>query len=235
MEYLLEGKHLFMQYGKGDAAVRALDDVSFRIGKGELVVLLGSSGSGKSSLLSVLGGMARPDSGEILFGDYGDICTFSRKQQTVYRRDAVGFIFQFYNLIPELTAYQNVALAADMAKSPRDVNEVLSMMGIAHRAGHYPAQMSGGEQQRTSIARAIVKNADLLLCDEPTGALDYQTGRQILAEVEQLVRTHGHTVVIATHTMAIASIADRVIRMKSGRITEESVNSSPAKAGDVEW
>ena len=235
MEYLLEGKHLVKQYGKGDAAVRALDDVSFRIGKGELVVILGSSGSGKSTLLSVIGGMVRPDSGEILFGDYGDVCAFSRKQQTAYRRDAIGFIFQFYNLIPELTAYQNVALAADMAKSPRGVNEVLSMMGIAHRAGHYPAQMSGGEQQRTSIARALVKNADLLLCDEPTGALDYQTGRQILVEVEQLVRKHGHTVVIATHTLAIASIADRVIRMKSGRITEESINSSPAEAKDVEW
>ena len=235
MDYLLEGKHLVMQYGKGDAAVRALDDVSFRVKRGELVVLLGSSGCGKSTLLSVLGGMVKPDSGEILFDGCGNICSFSRKRQTVYRRDTVGFVFQFYNLIPELTAYQNVALAADMAKSPRPVDEVLTMMGIAHRKNHYPAQMSGGEQQRVSIARALVKNAELLLCDEPTGALDYRTGRQILEEVEKLVRVHAHTVEIATHTLSIASIADRVIRMQSGRITEERINPEPVSAGNVEW
>lgn len=234
-EILLEGKHLKKTYGKGDAAVRALDDVSFRIHRGELTVILGSSGSGKSTLLNVIGGMAKPDEGEIIFQNYGDICAFNKKQQTEYRKDAVGFIFQFYNLIPELNVRENIALAYDMAKNPRPVQEVIDMMGIAHRADHYPAQMSGGEQQRVSIARALVKNADFLLCDEPTGALDFNTGRQLLVELEKLVREHGQTVVIVTHTVSIASIADRILKMRSGKIEEEIVNPHPISADQVEW
>lgn len=234
-EVLLEGRHLRKTYGKGDAAVHALDDVSFKIHRGELTVILGSSGSGKSTLLNMIGGMARPDSGEILFQNYGDICAFNKKQQTAYRKDAVGFIFQFYNLIPELNVWENISMAADMAKNPRPVQEVIDMMGISHRIHHYPAQMSGGEQQRVSIARALVKNADFLLCDEPTGALDFNTGRQLLIELEKLVREHGQTVVIVTHTVSIAAIADRILKMRSGKIVEEIVNPQPTSAKNVEW
>ena len=234
-EILLEGKNLRKSYGKGEAAVHALDDVSFKIHRGELTVILGSSGSGKSTLLNMIGGMAKPDSGEIIFQNYGNICAFNKKQQTAYRKDAVGFIFQFYNLIPELSVWENVSMAADMAKNPRPVREVIEMMGISHRTKHYPAQMSGGEQQRVSIARALVKNADFLLCDEPTGALDFNTGRQLLIELEKLVREHGQTVVIVTHTVSIAAIADRILKMRSGKNVEEIVNPQPTSAKNVEW
>lgn len=234
-EILLEGIHLTKTYGEGDACVRALDDVSFHIHKGELTVILGSSGSGKSTLLNVIGGMAKPDSGQVLFGDLGDIVSFGKKEQTSFRKDAVGFIFQFYNLIPELTVWENVALSADMVKAPRPVREVLETMGLSHRKDHYPSQLSGGEQQRVSIARALVKNAAFLLCDEPTGALDFHTGRQILIELEKLVREQGQTVVIVTHTMSISAIADRILKMRSGRIVEEIVNPQPVPAHTVEW
>ncbi|MCI6812668.1 MAG: ABC transporter ATP-binding protein [Lachnospiraceae bacterium] len=234
-EVLVEGVNLTKTYGEGDACVHALDDVSFRIHKGELTVILGSSGSGKSTLLNVIGGMARPDSGKVIFDGFGDIAGFRKKQQTVFRKDSVGFVFQFYNLIPELTVWENVALVADMAKAPRPVKEVLEMMGLSHRKDHYPSQLSGGEQQRVSIARALVKNAAFLLCDEPTGALDYNTGKQILIELEKLAREQGQTVVIVTHTTSISTIADRILKMRSGRIVEEIVNPHPASAAVVEW
>lgn len=234
-EVLLEGIHLVKTYGEGDACVRALNDVSFRIHKGELTVILGSSGSGKSTLLNMLGGMSRPDEGKVIFQGLGDITGFTKKKQTAFRKDYVGFIFQFYNLIPELTVWENVALAADMARRPRPVLEVLEAMGLSHRRDCYPSQLSGGEQQRVSIARALVKNAAFLLCDEPTGALDYHTGKQILIELEKLSREHGQTVVIVTHTTSIAAIADRIIKMQSGRIVEEIVNPNPVPAATVEW
>lgn len=234
-EVLVEGVNLIKTYGEGNACVHALDDVSFRIHKGELTVILGSSGSGKSTLLNVIGGMTRPDSGKVIFDGFGDIAGFRKKQQTVFRKDMVGFVFQFYNLIPELTVWENVALVADMAKIPRPVEEVLEMMGLSHRKDHYPSQLSGGEQQRVSIARALVKNAAFLLCDEPTGALDYNTGKQILIELEKLAREQGQTVVIVTHTTSISTIADRIIKMRSGRIVEEIVNPHPVSAAMVEW
>ncbi|MDD5953587.1 MAG: ABC transporter ATP-binding protein [Firmicutes bacterium] len=232
---MVEGVNLTKTYGEGDACVHALDDVSFRIHKGELTVILGSSGCGKSTLLNVIGGLARPDSGKVIFDWLGDIAGLRKKQQTVFRKDMVGFIFQFYNLIPELTVWENVAIVADMAKEPRPVAEVLEMMGLSHRKDHYPSQLSGGEQQRVSIARALVKNAAFLLCDEPTGALDYNTGKQILIELEKLAREQGQTVVIVTHTTAISTIADRILKMRSGRIVEEIVNPHPVSAATVEW
>jgi putative ABC transport system ATP-binding protein len=234
-EVLLEGKNLRKTYGQGDAAVHALNNVSFKIHRGELTVILGSSGSGKSTLLNMIGGMATPDEGEIIFANKGNICAFNKRQQTDYRKDCVGFIFQFYNLIPELNVEENISLAADMAVNPRPIQEVIDMMGIGHRTKHYPSQMSGGEQQRVSIARALVKNADFLLGDEPTGALDFNTGRQLLIEIERLVREFGQTVVIVTHTVSIASIADRILKMRSGKIVEEIVNPHPTAAADVEW
>ena len=234
-EVLVEGVNLTKTYGEGDACVHALDDVSFRIHKGELTVILGSSGCGKSTLLNVIGAMTRPDSGKVIFDGIGDIAGFRKKQQTLFRKDMVGFVFQFYNLIPELTVWENVALAADMAKAPRPVEEVLEMMGLSHRKDHYPSQLSGGEQQRVSIARALVKNAAFLLCDEPTGALDYNTGKQILIELEKLAREQGQTVVIVTHTTSISTIADRILKMRSGRIVEEIVNPHPVSAAMVEW
>ncbi len=178
-EVLVEGVNLIKTYGEGNACVHALDDVSFRIHKGELTVILGSSGSGKSTLLNVIGGMTRPDSGKVIFDGFGDIAGLRKKQQTVFRKDMVGFVFQFYNLIPELTVWENVALVADMAKVPRPVEEVLEMMGLSHRKDHYPSQLSGGEQQRVSIARALVENAAFQLSYAPTGALDYHSGKHI--------------------------------------------------------
>lgn len=234
-EVLLDIRHLTKSFGKDENAVKALDDVSFQIFKGEFMVILGSSGSGKSTLLNMIGGMDRPDNGQILLPDGKDICSYSKKQQCNYRKDTVGFIFQSYNLIPDLTAYENVALAAAMSPNARKVDEVLGMIGIADRRSHYPSQMSGGEQQRVSIARAIVKNADFLLCDEPTGALDFQTGRQLLVELESLVRSYGQTVVLVTHTASIASIANRVIKMRSGRIVESVANPFPQSAAEIEW
>lgn len=234
-DVLLDIRHLNKTFGKDAAAIKALDDVSFQIFKGEFMVILGSSGSGKSTMLNMLGGMDKPDSGQILLPNGNDICTYSKKQQCDYRKDVVGFIFQSYNLIPDLTAEENVALAAEMSKDSRTTDEVLEMMGLSKRRNHYPSQMSGGEQQRVSIARAIVKNADFLLCDEPTGALDFQTGRQLLIELESLVRNGGQTVVLVTHTASIASIADRVIKMRSGRIVETVANPFPLTAAEIEW
>lgn len=234
-EVLLEGIHLTKTYGEGEACVYALNDVSFRINKGELTVILGSSGCGKSTLLNIIGGMTKPNEGNVIFHGLGDVAGFNKKKQTIFRKDSVGFIFQFYNLLPELTVWENIALAADMAESPRQIEEVLETMCLSHKRNYYPSQLSGGEQQRVSIARALVKNAAFLLCDEPTGALDYNTGKQILIELEKLVREKGQTVVIVTHTTAISNIADRILKMQSGRIVEEIVNPNPVSAAMVEW
>ncbi|MDO4274119.1 MAG: ABC transporter ATP-binding protein [Eubacteriales bacterium] len=234
-EVLMEGKHLVKTYGMGDTKVYALDDVSFKIYKGELTVILGSSGSGKSTLLNMIGGMDKPDSGQLIYFNGEDICAFNRKQQTLYRKNTVGFIFQFYHLIPELSAYENIAFAADMAKEPRDIDKLLEALDIRHRKNHYPYQLSGGEQQRVSIARALVKNAEFLICDEPTGALDHNTGKQLLAELEKLVREQGQTVVIVTHNTAIASIANRVFKLRSGKIVDETENAIPEQVKNVEW
>lgn len=231
---ILSAKELYKTYGKGEAAVHALNDVSLDIYEGELLAILGSSGSGKSTLLNMLGGMDKPDSGSITIGGR-ELSTLKDRELTRYRKDDVGFVFQSFNLIAELTAKENVAMTAVAEKSGDIVTEMLELVGLGAKLDSYPTQMSGGEQQRVSIARALAKNPRLLLCDEPTGALDYETGKQILIALEKLVRDHGKTVVIVTHTQEIGRMADRVIRMRSGRIIERSVNESPVSAEIMEW
>lgn len=231
---LLRAKGLYKQYGSGDGATIALNDVSFEIYEGELLVILGSSGSGKSTLLNIIGGMDRPTRGSIYSGNE-DICTFRDRKLTNYRKNTIGFVFQSFNLIQELTAQENVALTADTASNPNIVKEVFEIVGLSEKMKKYPAQLSGGEQQRVSIARALAKNAAFLLCDEPTGALDYETGKQVLIKLESLSRDLGQTIVIVTHTKEIAKMADRVIRMRSGKIIEEIINTEPVRAESIEW
>lgn len=231
---IFEATDIFKQYGSGSGTTVALDHVSLKIYQGELLVILGSSGSGKSTLLNMIGGMDRPTSGAI-YVDGANICDYSDKQLTAYRREKVGFVFQSFNLIQELTARENVALTADKSGSSVSVDNAFSMVGLSRKKNKYPSELSGGEQQRVSIARALAKKSDFLLCDEPTGALDYETGKQVLIELEALVRQYGKTVVFVTHTQEIATIADRVLRMRSGHIIEEIVNDKPACAADVEW
>lgn len=231
---IFEATDIFKQYGSGSGTTVALDHVSLKIYQGELLVILGSSGSGKSTLLNMIGGMDRPTSGAI-YVDGANICDYSDKQLTAYRREKVGFVFQSFNLIQELTARENVALTADKSGSSVSVDNAFSMVGLSRKKNKYPSELSGGEQQRVSIARALAKKSDFLLCDEPTGALDYETGKQVLIELEALVRQYGKTVVFVTHTQEIATIADRVLRMRSGHIIEETVNDKPACAADVEW
>ena len=231
---ILSAKSLFKTYGKGEAAVHALSDVSLDIYEGELLVILGSSGSGKSTLLNMLGGMDKPDSGSITIGGR-ELSKLRDRELTRYRRDDVGFVFQSFNLIAELTARENVAMTAASGKGGDIVREMLELVGLGHKLDSYPTQMSGGEQQRVSIARALAKDPRLLLCDEPTGALDYETGKQILIALEKLCREHGKTVAVVTHTQEIGRMADRVIRMRSGRIIECSVIESPVSAEIMEW
>lgn len=221
-------------YGQGDGVVHALHDVSMEVREGELLVILGSSGSGKSTLLNMIGGMDLPTEG-CVFVNGQNICTLSDRKRTLYRQKKVGFVFQFFNLLQDLTAAENVALTAGLSADDSAVTTVLEQVGLSGRMNNYPAQLSGGEQQRVSIARALIKGADLLLCDEPTGALDYETGRQILVMLEKLVRELGQTVVIVTHTKEIAKMADRVIRMRSGKIESIWENPQPVAAERIEW
>jgi len=231
---LLSASSLCKTYGNGESAVHALSSVSLDIHEGELLVILGSSGSGKSTLLNMLGGIDIPDSGSIL-SDGCDLCKLKDQKLTAYRRRNVGFVFQSFNLIAELTVRENVSMTADHLNDPDAALNAISLVGLSGKEDSYPTQLSGGEQQRVSIARALAKNPRLLLCDEPTGALDYETGKQILVELESLARNHGKTVVIVTHTQEIAKMADRVIRMRSGRIIDEQENLSPVPAVNIEW
>ena len=233
-QIILDAKGLEKTYGHGSGTVYALRNVSMQVRRGELLVILGSSGSGKSTLLNIIGGMDVPTSGRVLYGRH-NICQMSDRKRTLYRKKKVGFVFQFFNLLQDLTAEENIALAAGLSASDPAVTEVLEQVAMTHRRKNYPAQLSGGEQQRVSIARAPVKKADLLLCDEPTGALDYETGRQILITLERLVRKHGQTAVVVTHTTEIAKMADRVIRMRSGEIVAEWENLTPLAAERIEW
>lgn len=231
---LLEAQNLCKSYGKGEGRVTALSDVSLKIYDGELLTILGSSGSGKSTLLNMLGGMDQPDTGSILIGGK-NLCKLGDRGLTEYRRKNIGFVFQSFNLIAELTAKENVAMTANLSNNPAIVEEVFDLVGLRDKMKSYPTQLSGGQQQRVSIARALAKDPQLLLCDEPTGALDYETGKQILIELEKLVRKHGKTVVVVTHTQEIGKMSDRVIRMRNGKILEESVISAPVSAESIEW
>ena len=221
-------------YGSGQAQVRALDGVSFQVEKGEFVVLLGSSGAGKTTLLNMLGGMDTVTEGKIIL-DGRDISHLNAFEMARYRRLDVGFVFQFYNLIPNLTALENVEIAAQLCPNPIPAAKALEMVGLSERARNFPAQLSGGEQQRVAIARALAKNPRLLLCDEPTGALDYVTGKAVLKLLYDLSKAHGTTVIIITHNQAIAPMADRIIRIKSGQIRSNERNETPVPIERIEW
>ena len=221
-------------YGSGEAEIRALDGASFEVRRGELAVILGASGAGKTTALNILGGMDTATSGRVVVAGR-DITHASEAELVEYRRRDVGFVFQFYNLVPNLTALENVELASQICPSSLDARETLERVGLGQRLDNFPAQLSGGEQQRVSIARAVAKSPKLLLCDEPTGALDYVTGKQILQLLQDTCRTDGITVVLITHNAALAPMADRLIRFKSGRVTEMATNASPTPIEKIEW
>ncbi len=233
-EQYISFQNVTKSYGSGNAQINALADANFEIGKGEFCILLGSSGAGKTTLLNMLGGMDTITSGTILF-DGKDISKFNKRELTTYRRHDVGFVFQFYNLIPNLTALENVEIAAQLCKNPIPAAEALAMVGLAERAGNFPAQLSGGEQQRVAIARALAKNPSLLLCDEPTGALDYVTGKAVLKLLYDLSHERKTTVIIITHNQAIAPMADRIIRIKSGKIISNEINQNVTSIDEIEW
>ena len=221
-------------YKMGEVEIRAVDNISFEISKGEFVVVVGPSGAGKTTVLNILGGMDTATKGNV-FVDGSNIAKYNSHQLTAYRRDDIGFVFQFYNLVPNLTALENVELAMQICKNPLDAQKVLCEVGLEDRMGNFPAQLSGGEQQRVSIARALAKNPKLLLCDEPTGALDYQTGKAILKLLQDTCRQKGMTVVVITHNMAIAPMADLVIRFKNGQVRTITRNSEPTPVEQSEW
>jgi len=221
-------------YGTKEVKIIAVDEISFNISKGEFAVIVGPSGAGKTTVLNILGGMDTATSGKV-WVDGKNIAKYNNRQLTSYRRDDIGFVFQFYNLVPNLTALENVELAGQICKNPMDPKTVLEEVGLKDRLGNFPAQLSGGEQQRVSIARALAKNPKMLLCDEPTGALDYQTGKQILALLQKQSRENGMTVVIITHNSALTAMADRVIRVRSGQITDVRQNAAPMPVESIEW
>ena len=221
-------------YGMGEVEVHALRDVDIDLFPGELLVLLGASGSGKSTLLNILGGLDIPTSGSVRYQGR-DLGEADERELTRYRRDHVGFVFQFYNLIPSLTARENVALVTDIARSPMRPEEALAMVGLEERLDHFPSQLSGGEQQRVAIARAVAKRPNVLLCDEPTGALDFETGKRVLQVIERINSETETTTAIITHNTAIAQMGDRVVRMSSGRIVEEHRNERRASPDEIEW
>ncbi len=227
-------RHLGKTYGSGKIEVLALRDVSLEVGRGEFIVLLGASGSGKSTLLNILGGLDTATTGQVLFGDQ-DLSQAGEAQLTAYRRLHVGFVFQFYNLIPSLTVYENVALVTDIAIDPMPVADAIAMVGLAGRSDHFPAQLSGGEQQRVAIARAIVKRPAVLLCDEPTGALDYATGKLVLEVIERINRELGTTAIVITHNAAIAGMADRVVRLGDGQIQNVLANAHKLSPSELAW
>ena len=223
----IEFKDVIKAYGEGDARIHALDGASFTVERGELAIILGASGAGKTTALNILGGTVTVDG--------RDVSSANEAQLVEYRRADVGFVFQFYNLVPNLTALENVELAAQICPDSLDAEQTLRQVGLGERLGNFPAQLSGGEQQRVSIARALAKNPKLLLCDEPTGALDYKTGKQILQLLQDTCRKQGITVIIITHNSALAPMADRLIRFKSGRVESETVQQNPVPIETIEW
>ncbi len=234
MEDFVKLEHVSKTYGSGEGQVQALKDASFTIGKGEIAVIVGQSGAGKTTLLNILGGMDTLTSGKV-FLDGREVSAYRGRQLATYRREEVGFVFQFYNLIPNLTALENVELAAQIVKNHRPAEEVLTQVGLEHRLRNFPAQLSGGEQQRVAIARALAKNPKLLLCDEPTGALDYATGKEVLKLLQDQSREQGMTVVIITHNSALTAMADRVIKVRSGTIQSVKENEHVIPVEEIEW
>lgn len=221
-------------YRMGELKIKALDGISFSINKGEFIVVVGPSGAGKSTVLNILGGMDAVSSGKVIV-DGSEISSYNTRQLTTYRRYDIGFVFQFYNLVQNLTAAENVELAAQICKNPLDPDEVLEEVGLKERLDNFPAQLSGGEQQRVAIARALAKNPKLLLCDEPTGALDYNTGKSILKLLQDTCRKMGMTVAVVTHNSAIAPMADRIIKIKNGRVDKIIMNENPTPVERIEW
>lgn len=234
MEHFVEFCHVSKVYEMGEVRINALRDASFTVDKGEICVIVGPSGAGKTTLLNILGGMDTLTSGNVRI-DGKEISAYSGRQLTAYRRYDVGFVFQFYNLIQNLTALENVEMATEICKNPLQPEEILARVGLAARAGNFPSQLSGGEQQRVSIARALAKNPKLLLCDEPTGALDYVTGKQILKLLQDTSRETGMTVIIITHNSALTAMADRVISVKNGTVVDEHRNETVTPVEEIEW
>ncbi len=230
----VEFRNVKKVYKMGEVSIEALHDVNFTIKKGEICVIVGPSGAGKTTLLNILGGMDRLTSGQVLL-DGAEVSSFSRRELASYRRYDVGFVFQFYNLIQNLTAIENVELATQICREPLDPMAVIDQVGLRDRALNFPSQLSGGEQQRVAIARALAKNPKLLLCDEPTGALDYVTGKQILKLLQDTARSTGMTVIIITHNSALTAMADRVVRIRSGTVAEQYENEHPVSVEQIEW
>ena len=234
MDTFVKLENITKIYHMGEVEIRAVDGIDFSIQKGEFVVIVGPSGAGKTTVLNILGGMDTASGGRITV-DGQDITKYSERQLTGYRRDDIGFVFQFYNLIPNLNIKENVETGAYLSDHPMDTDEILKGLGLYEHRHKLPNQLSGGQQQRTSIGRAIIKNPDLLLCDEPTGALDYNTSREILKLIEQINQTYGNTIIIVTHNDAIKNMADRVIRLRDGQIRKNYVNEIKIAAGDLDW
>ncbi|MDA1049147.1 MAG: ABC transporter ATP-binding protein [Planctomycetota bacterium] len=233
-EIILELIDVRRTFRMGEVAVQVLKGVSFQVRRGEFLAVVGPSGSGKTTILNLIGGLDSPTSGVIRYRDQ-DLTQASRSELTRYRRDAIGFVFQFYNLVPNLTARENILVTTEISQNPRDVDEVLQLVDLTDRAHHFPAQLSGGEQQRIAIARAFAGNPEVLLCDEPTGALDFETGKKVLRVLLDLNQQLGKTVIVITHNSALAQVADRVIHLRSGEISSDEVNESPIAPEEVVW
>ena len=234
MDAFIELKNVVKSYTMGDVTIYANNGVNFKVNKGEFTVIVGASGAGKTTILNMLGGMDTPTSGTILV-DGHNIATYDDKQLTDYRRDDIGFVFQFYNLVQNLTALENVELASQISKDPLNSLDILERVGLGGRKDNFPAQLSGDEQQRVAIARAIAKNPKLLLCDEPTGALDYQTGKSILGLLRSMCDNYGMTVIVITHNSALAPMADQVIHLKNGKVEKQEYNEHPESIDNIEW
>ena len=230
----IEMRDVKKQYHMGEVVIDALSGVTFQVEKGELCVVVGPSGAGKTTLLNILGGMDSATSGEVIV-DGAHVEQYGKRELTLYRRSVVGFVFQFYNLVQNLTALENVELAAQICKEPLPAEQVLEQVGLRERMQNFPAQLSGGEQQRVSIARALAKNPKLMLCDEPTGALDYETGKEVLQLLQDICRDENMTVLIITHNSALAPMAHKVVRFRSGKVVGEDVNPAPTPIADIEW
>lgn len=234
MSGYIQFKNVKKKYKMGEVEIEALSGVDFSVNKGEFVVVAGASGAGKSTILNILGGMDTVSSGEVIV-DNNEISKYSQKQLITYRRYDIGFVFQFYNLVQNLTARENVELAIQISKNPLDIDKVLDSVGLANRKNNFPSQLSGGEQQRVAIARAIAKNPKLLLCDEPTGALDYNTGKAILKLLQDTCRKKGVTVIIITHNLALTPMGDKVIEVRNGKIQKVTINENPTPVERIEW